>query len=190
MCWWGLFLNSFYRSSVSSLNKCNNNYWFDYLWEILMSFYEKAVMILSLICLYMKLAVNIFKIHCPGFNSCVSEQTSWGVVPENRTHFACCEAVVLQDRTLALCYRCQLSFSASQLRILCQSLSHSLRATLWGTTELAESCGNFIGGWRRVEFPGPSLFAPSYCLPFTKEFLHFKIILIFFAKSQANFSFL
>ena len=95
-----------------------------------MSFYEKAVMILSLICLYMKLAVNIFKIHCPGFNSYVSEQTSWGVVPENRTHFACCEAVVLQDRTLALCYRCQLSFSASQLGILCQSLSHSLRETL------------------------------------------------------------
>lgn len=150
---------------------------------------------LEFICLYMKLAVNVFKIHGPGFNSHVSEQTSWGVVPENRTHFACCEAVVLQDRTLvtvlALCYHCQLSFSASQLPnslpiIVSFFKGNPLRHRWAGT----ESYGSLIGGWRRVELPGPSLFAPSYCLPFTKGFLHFKIILIFFAKSQANFSFL
>lgn len=71
-----------------------------------MSFYEKDVMILSLICLYMKLAVTFsgfmvqdltptFQIKRPGVYG------SWrAFVPENRTHFGCREAVVLQDRTL------------------------------------------------------------------------------------------
>lgn len=153
-------------------------------------------MILSLICLYMKLAVTFSRFTVqdltPTFqNKYPGVYGSWrAFVPENRIYFGCCEAVVLQDRTLVSVIGTVLSLPAVTQRFTGSDFSANHRLALQ-----RQPCEALLS-WHRVlwsldwQVEEGELFAPSYCLPFTKEFLHFKIILIFFAKSQANFLFL
>lgn len=143
----------------------------------------------------------IFKIHVQDLtsalpNKCPGPCGSWRAsVPEHSTYFACCEEMVLPTRTfvtiITSCHHYKLSFS---YWILCHSLFHSWGNPLRHLWAEKLSHYSFIGekiwleeGWA----PQNLCFATSYCLPLlkVKQFRRFKIIL-FVAKSQANFSFL